>query len=88
MPRTQYIEFINKNGNKFYHMPIYNPELTAKFNTYRDLCGSCASTAKMRMAYEVELLAILNDTPQVFTEVAKGTELVGADIVRIQDFSQ
>ena len=83
----QIINFINKDGNHFYYMPV--DENTAnKFKRYLELCSSCEWARIERTALHVELLDLLHNQPTLFVEVPTGVNVVGWPTIQVIDHSQ
>ena len=82
----QIINFINKDGNHFYYMPV--DENTAnKFKRYLELCSSCEWVRIERTALHVELLDLLHNQPTLFVEVPTGVNVVGWPTIQVIDYS-
>lgn len=72
----QIINFINKDGNHFYYMPV--DENTAnKFKRYLELCSSCEWVRIERTALHVELLELWSTQPTLLKEVPHDINVVG-----------
>ena len=83
----QIINFITKDGSKFYYMPV-NTTTALKFKRYLELCGSCEWARIERTALHVELLELLHNQPTLFVEVPVGTNVVGWPTIQVIDYTQ
>ena len=83
----QIINFITKDGSKFYYMPV-DTTTALKFKRYLELCGSCEWARIERTALHVELLELLHTQPTLFVEVPVGTNVVGWSTIQVIDYTQ
>ena len=83
----QIINFITKDGSKFYYMPV-DTTTALKFKRYLELCGSCEWARIERTALHVELLELLHNQPTLFVEVPVGTNVVGWSTIQVIDYTQ
>ena len=82
----QIINFITKDGNKFFYMPV-DATIAKKFQRYLELCGSCEWARIERTALHVELLDLLHNQPTLFVEVPTGVNVVGLPTIQVIDYS-
>lgn len=83
----QVINFITKDGSKFYYMPV-DTTITNKFKRYLELCGSCAWARIERTALHVELLDLLHNQTTLFVEVPVGITVVGVPTIQVVDSTE
>ena len=83
----QIINFVTKDGNKFYYMPV-DATIALKFQRYLELCGSCEWARIERTALHVELLDLLHNQPTLFVEVPTGVNVVGLPTIQVIAHSQ
>ena len=82
----QIINFVTKDGNKFYYMPT-DAATAQKFKRYLELCSGCEWARLERTALHVELLDLLHNQPTLFVEVPTGTNVVGWPTIQVIDYT-
>ena len=82
----QIINFITKDGSKFYYMPV-DATIARKFQRYLELCGSCEWARIERTALHAELLDLLHNQPTLFVEVPTGVNVVDWPNIQVIDYS-
>ena len=82
----QIINFVTKDGNKFYYMPA-DTTTALKFQRYLELCSGCEWARLERTALHVELLDLLHNQPTLFVEVPTGTNVVGWPTIQVIDYT-
>ena len=82
----QIINFITKDGSKFFYMPE-DATTAKKFQRYLELCGRCEWARIERTALHVELLDLLHNHSTLFVEVPTGVNVVGLPTIQVIDYS-
>ena len=80
----QIINFITKDGSRFFYMPV-DTSTALKFQRYLELCGSCEWARVERTALHLELLCLLHNHPTLFVEVPTGVNVVGLPTIQVID---